>query len=49
MRENRPSMGAPLGKSKGFGFLSFKNHNDALACLRKLNNNPQIFGVNNVW
>lgn len=48
MRENKPSLGHPLGKSKGFGFLSFKNHEDALACLRKVNNNPHVFGKNNV-
>lgn len=48
MRENKPSVGNPLGKSKGFGFLSFKNHDDALACLRKVNNNPHVFGKNNV-
>lgn len=48
MRENRPSMGQPLGASKGFGFLSFKNHETALSCLRKLNNNPNAFGKNNV-
>lgn len=48
MRENRPSLGHPLGKSKGYGFLSFKSHDDALNCLRKVNNNPKAFGKNNV-
>lgn len=48
MRENKPSMGEPLGKSKGFGFLSFAKHEDALHCLRKVNNNPHVFGKNNV-
>lgn len=48
MRENRPSLGHPLGKSKGYGFLSFKTHEEALNCLRKLNNNPHAFGKNNV-
>lgn len=48
MRENKPSLGHPLGKSKGFGFLSFKNHDEALNCLRKVNNNPKVFGKNNV-
>lgn len=48
MRENRPTIGQPMGKSKGFGFLSFKTHEDALTCLRKLNNNPTIFGKMNV-
>lgn len=48
MRENKPSLGHPLGKSKGYGFLSFKNHDEALNCLRKVNNNPKAFGKNNV-
>lgn len=48
MRENKPSVGQPLGASKGFGFISFKNHESALSCLRKLNNNPNVFGKNNV-
>lgn len=48
MRENKPSLGHPLGKSKGYGFLSFKNHDEALNCLRKVNNNPTVFGKNNV-
>lgn len=48
MRENKPSMGNPLGKSKGFGFLSFDTHEEALTCLRKINNNPTVFGKNNV-
>lgn len=46
MRENKPSPGNPLGKSKGFGFLSFKRHEDALKVLRKLNNNPEVFSAN---
>lgn len=48
MRENKPSLGHPLGKSKGYGFLSFKNHDEALNCLRKVNNSPKVFGKNNV-
>ncbi|XP_034836559.1 RNA-binding protein 28 [Maniola hyperantus] len=43
---------APLGRdgkhpSKGYGFVMFTRHEDALACLRKLNNNPDIFDKNN--
>lgn len=49
MRETKPSVGQPSGKSKGFGFVSFKSHDDALQCLRKLNNNPSVFGRNNVY
>lgn len=46
MRENKPSPAHPKGKPKGFGFLSFKKHEDALAVLRKLNNNPDVFSAN---
>lgn len=46
MRENRPSFGNPSGKSRGYGFLSFKKHEIALEVLRKLNNNPSVFGKN---
>lgn len=46
MLENMPSTGAPKGKVKGFGFLSFKKHEDALDVLRKLNNNPEVFTAN---
>ncbi|CAH0397060.1 unnamed protein product [Chilo suppressalis] len=33
--------------SKGYGFVMFTKHEDALACLRRLNNNPEIFDKNN--
>lgn len=46
MRENKPSPAYPKGKPKGFGFLSFKKHEDALTALRKLNNNPDVFSGN---
>jgi nucleolar protein 4 len=46
MRENMPSPGQPKGKSKNFGFLSFRRHEDALDVLRKLNNNPTVFHKN---
>lgn len=46
MRENKPSPAFPKGKPKGFGFLSFKKHEDALTVLRKLNNNPDVFSAN---
>ncbi|KAJ3342306.1 RNA recognition motif-containing protein [Gonapodya sp. JEL0774] len=32
-----------LGRSKGYGFVEFSRHADALACLRWLNNNPQAY------
>ena len=31
-------------KSKGYGFVEFDSHADALACLRALNNNIEAFG-----
>uniref|UniRef100_F1KXM3 RNA-binding protein 28 n=1 Tax=Ascaris suum TaxID=6253 RepID=F1KXM3_ASCSU len=31
------------GKSRGFGFVAFSEHSDALAALRNLNNNPKTF------
>ncbi|BFG05319.1 RNA-binding protein 28 [Drosophila madeirensis] len=44
MREHKITPEHPNGKSKGFGFISFETHQRALAALRKLNNNPSIFG-----
>ncbi|KAL0879622.1 hypothetical protein ABMA27_003340 [Loxostege sticticalis] len=48
MRDLRAPLG-PDGQhpSKGYGFVMFTRHEDALACLRKLNNNPDIFDKNN--
>ncbi|XP_035784565.1 RNA-binding protein 28-like [Anopheles albimanus] len=46
MRDTRPSFGNPSGKSRGYGFISFKRHEEALEVLRKLNNNPSVFGRN---
>merc|ERR1719432_302889 len=31
--------------SKGFAFVNFNRHEDALAALRNLNNNPEVFGA----
>lgn len=45
MRENKVTPDHPKGKSKGFGFMSFNSHQEALIALRKLNNNPKIFGT----
>ncbi|XP_037944504.1 RNA-binding protein 28 [Teleopsis dalmanni] len=44
MRESKITPEHPKGKSKGFGFMSFNTHKDALTALRKLNNNPKVFG-----
>lgn len=34
--------------SKGYGFVSFKMHEDALLALRNINNNPTVFNKNKV-
>lgn len=48
MRENKITPEYPKGKSKGFGFVSFSTHREALIALRKLNNNPNIFSKQSV-
>ncbi|ODM99263.1 RNA-binding protein 28 [Orchesella cincta] len=35
------------GKSKGFGFVNFKDHEHALVALRAVNNNPTVFKPTN--
>ena len=42
--EGEKSNKEKVKKSKGFGFVEFAKHEDALAVLRKLNNNPAYFG-----
>lgn len=34
--------------SKEYGFVTFKQHEDALKALRAVNNNPKIFNSNKV-
>jgi len=34
--------------SKGYAFVTFKQHEDALKALRSINNNPKIFNSNKV-
>ena len=36
--------GKGVGKSLGYGFISFKEHQHALTALRNTNNNSEIFG-----
>lgn len=48
MRDSKPTAQNLKGTSKGFGFVSFTNHEDALATLRRLNNNPTIFSQKKV-
>ncbi|CAN8006410.1 unnamed protein product [Ixodes hexagonus] len=35
---------SPNAESRGFGFVTFTRHEDALEALRTLNNNPETFG-----
>lgn len=43
MRDLKNVDGKGIGKSKEYGFVTFKEHEDALHALRNINNNPQIF------
>ena len=36
--------GKGVGKSLGYGFISFKEHQHALSALRNTNSKPEIFG-----
>lgn len=36
------------GKSRGYAFINFTQHTDALHALRATNNKPEIFGDNKV-
>ncbi|XP_045196395.2 RNA-binding protein 28-like [Mercenaria mercenaria] len=44
MRDRARTNAEGLGKSKSYGFVSFSDHQHALAALRHTNNNPDIFG-----
>nr|XP_040024668.1 RNA-binding protein 28-like [Gasterosteus aculeatus aculeatus] len=44
MYDKRPVKGQAMGKSLGYGFVQFQDHEHALSTLRYLNNNPDIFG-----
>ncbi|XP_053741219.1 RNA-binding protein 28 [Synchiropus splendidus] len=43
MYDKKPQKGQVMGHSLGYGFVQFQEHEDALAALRYLNNNPDIF------
>ncbi|KAJ3658933.1 hypothetical protein Zmor_010646 [Zophobas morio] len=45
MRDMRTVDASGVGKSKEFGFVTFAKHEDAIATLRALNNNPYIFSA----
>ncbi|KAM4553583.1 RNA-binding protein 28 [Fundulus diaphanus] len=44
MYDKKPEKGKVMGQSLGYGFVQFQDHEQALATLRYLNNNPNIFG-----
>ncbi|XP_069621535.1 RNA-binding protein 28 [Ranitomeya imitator] len=44
MRDMKSVSGNPKGKSLGFAFVEFVDHEHALAALRHMNNNPDLFG-----
>ncbi|KAK5612118.1 hypothetical protein CRENBAI_026151 [Crenichthys baileyi] len=44
MYDKKPEKGQVMGQSLGYGFVQFFDHEQALAALRYLNNNPTIFG-----
>ncbi|XP_015237416.1 PREDICTED: RNA-binding protein 28 isoform X2 [Cyprinodon variegatus] len=43
VRITEPEKGQVMGQSLGYGFVQFQDHEQALATLRYLNNNPDIF------
>uniref|UniRef100_A0A1A8PAD6 RNA-binding protein 28 n=1 Tax=Nothobranchius rachovii TaxID=451742 RepID=A0A1A8PAD6_9TELE len=44
MYDKKPEKGQVTGQSLGYGFVQFRDHEQALSTLRYLNNNPNIFG-----
>uniref|UniRef100_A0A8C6WHD1 RNA-binding protein 28 n=1 Tax=Neogobius melanostomus TaxID=47308 RepID=A0A8C6WHD1_9GOBI len=46
MYDRKPQKGQSMGQSLGYGFVQFGEHEHALSTLRRLNNNPDIFGPN---
>lgn len=48
MRDMKDIQLGGKGMSKGYGFISFAEHEHALAALRATNNNPEIFTPNQV-
>lgn len=49
MRDMAKLTAKGVGRSRGYGFVAFTEHEHALACLRNLNNNPDIFSNNKVF
>nr|XP_056702652.1 RNA-binding protein 28 [Euleptes europaea] len=44
MRDRKAPAGKGRGQSLGYAFVEFQEHEQALAALRRVNNNPQLFG-----
>ncbi|XP_015268508.1 PREDICTED: RNA-binding protein 28 [Gekko japonicus] len=44
MRDRKAPAGKGQGQSLGYAFVEFQEHDHALAALRRVNNNPQLFG-----
>ena len=43
MRDLKKVVDKNMHPSKGYGFVTFSKHEDALQALRNINNNPEIF------
>ena len=48
MRDLKRVSSAGLGKSRGFGFINFADHTDALQALHATNNSTELFGEKKV-
>lgn len=48
MRDLKGAHGKVKGQSLGYAFAEFQEHEHALAALRHINNNPEIFGPQKV-
>ncbi len=48
MRSSERVDSSGIGRSKGFAFVDFTEHEPALAALRATNNNPGLFGPKKV-
>jgi len=49
MRDLSRAGASGTGKSRGYAFINFTEHSDALHALRATNNKPQIVGDNKVY
>lgn len=49
MRDLKSLVEGNVHPSKGYGFVTFAKHEDALQSLRNINNNPAIFSAEKVF